>query len=131
MKDLIVTTPKTQIKNAAAEARQCIEQGGGFYFRTFRIKPKDLRIGSKIFYVEDGFIRGYGVVSAVKEGEMTCSTTGINWGKGCHAIIPADSWTWISPIAMKGFQGWRYFDANSKDIVIVGHWKDSKPVPNT
>jgi len=31
--DIIVTTPKSQMANAAQEAADCIENGGGEYFR--------------------------------------------------------------------------------------------------
>lgn len=122
--DIIVTTPKGQMGTAAEEARQCIEAGGGFYFRTFRSRPAGLTEGSRIFYVEDGFVRGFGVVHEVKTGGMSCGTTGRDWGEGYHAIIPAESWRWIRPIPMKGFQGWRYFH---QQVEIVGGWRDKKP----
>lgn len=123
--DIIVTTPKNKMHIAAEEARQCIEAGGGFYFKTFRNRPTKLKIGSRIFYVEDGYVRGFGVVSEIVEGNMICGTTGTDWGYGYHAIIQADSWKWIKPIPMKGFQGWRYFDA--KNIKVIGGWLDPKP----
>lgn len=123
--DIIVTTPKNKMGLAAEEARQCIEGGGGFYFRTFRNRPTRLQIGSRIFYVEDGFVRGFGVVSEVFEGTMTCGTSGEDWGEGYHAIMQADSWKWIKPIPMKGFQGWRYFQ--TKGIKVIGGWLDPKP----
>jgi len=41
MRDIVVTTPKNKVVVAAEEARQCIQAGGGFYFRTFRNRPKD------------------------------------------------------------------------------------------
>ena len=123
--DIVVTTPKNKMGIAAEEARQCIEAGSGFYFRTFRNKPRQLGVRSRIFYVEDGYVRGFGVVSEIVDGNMTCGTTGHDWGYGYHAIMEADSWKWIRPISMKGFQGWRYFDAPR--IQIVGGWLDPKP----
>lgn len=125
VKDIVVTTPKNKMAIAEAEARQCIESGGGFYFRTFRNTPRHLGIGSCIFYVEDGFIRGFGAVSEIINGNMQCGTTGYDWGEGTHAIMPADSWKWVKPTPMKGFQGWRYFEANG--IKVVGNWLDPKP----
>lgn len=123
--DIIVTTPKNKIRVAEEEARQCIEAGGGFYFRTFRSRPKRLAVGSRIFYVEDGFIRGFGVVSEIVYGTMICDTTGHDWSEGYHAVMPANSWKWIKPIPMKGFQGWRYFD--NPRTRVVGGWRDPKP----
>ena len=125
IQDIIVTTPKNKMEIAEEEACQCIEAGGGFYFRTFRNAPCHLGIGSRIFYVEDGYVRGFGVVSEIKNGDMQCGTTGYDWGDGTHAIMQADSWKWIKPIPMKGFQGWRYFKA--KGIKVVGNWLDPKP----
>lgn len=124
-KDIIVTTPKNKMAIAEEEARLCIESGGGFYFRTFRNVPRHLGIGSRIFYVEDGFVRGFGVVSEVKNGNMQCETTGHDWGEGTHAVMPANSWKWTKPVPMKGFQGWHYFEA--KGVRVVGDWLDHKP----
>ena len=95
IKDIIVTTPKNKIGIAEEEARQCIQAGQGFYFRTFRNKPKNLGIGSRIFYVEDGYIRGFGTVSEIRNGSMRCGTTGHDWGEGSHAIMQANTWKWI------------------------------------
>lgn len=125
VKDIIVTTPKNKIAIAEEEAHQCIEAGGGFYFRTFRNTPRHLGVSSRIFYVEDGYVRGFGTVSEIKNGDMQCGTTGYDWGDGTHAIMQAEGWKWIKPIPMKGFQGWRYFEA--KSIKVVGNWLDSKP----
>ena len=128
IKNIVVTTPKNKMAIAEEEARNCIEAGGGFYFRTFRNTPRHLGIGSRIFYVEDGFVRGFGVVSEVKNGNMQCGTTGHDWGNGTHAVMQASSWKWIKPIPMKGFQGWRYFDV--VDFKVVGGWLDPKPIIN-
>lgn len=38
----------------------------------------------------------------------------------------ASEWKWIKPIPMKGFQGWRYFDATCTEI--IGNWLDPKPM---
>lgn len=126
MKDIIVTTPKAASELAAREAAQCLANNGGFYFRTFRVKPTELEVGSKIFYVEDGYVRGFAVVSQIVNGAMQCETSGRDWGQGWHAIMDATSWQWIKPLPMLGFQGWRYFDAPA-DIKIVGDWRAPKP----
>jgi hypothetical protein len=141
--DIIVTTPKREIENSAKEAADCIAAGGGCYFRRFNWRPYDLVAGSRIYYVEDGFIRGFAVVENVMvcDGTVRCDTTGRNWPEGVYAFMPADSWKWIAPIRMKGFQGIRHVgngrrgDGAAKifvgghlvDVVIVGGWKDPKP----
>ena len=81
-------------------------------------------MGSKIYYVEDGYVRGYAAVSEIRKGSMTCDVSGKNY-EGIQAIMPAKSWKWIQPIAFKGFQGFRYAQLNN--IKIVGNWTDPKP----
>jgi hypothetical protein len=128
-KDIVVTTPKSEMKNAEKEAKYCIESGDGYYFRTFKKRPKGLEIGSKIFYIEDGYVRGFGEVGGVARGEMECEATDRVYGsfndqRICHAIMPACTWKWIKPIPMKGFQGFRYFD---EEYEVIGGWLDPKP----
>ena len=120
--DILVTTPISQIKHAAREAEACIKLGGGYYFRKFARLPKILRSGgSKIFYVEDGYIRGFGVVTDIAwRDNMTDAISGEVWGAGHYISIPADTWTWIRPIPHKGFQGFRYWAG--KEYEIVGNW---------
>jgi hypothetical protein len=65
MRDIVVTTPRSEMANAAREAQICIERGGGFYFRQIRNLPRGLVVGSKVFYVEDGFVRGFAVACQV------------------------------------------------------------------
>ena len=111
--DIVVTAPKNEAL-VEEEARQCVKTGYGYFFKTFRHKPEKLRVDSRIFYAENGFIRGFGAVSEIFHSK-----------KGYHAVMRADSWKWIKPIPMKGFQGWRYF--KSKKIKITGEWNGSKP----
>ena len=121
--DIAVTTPKSEMRSAAEEAQMCLRNGGGYYYRTMSRLPKDLDIGDKVFYVEDGFVRGFAVVYDIDYGEFTCSATG-KQRSGNQIIMSADSWKWIQPIPMKGFQGWRHF---SLPFIVVGGWKDPKP----
>jgi hypothetical protein len=127
-RDIIVTTPRSKAHIAYEEAANCIKAGGGFYFRTFRhFMPKGLGVGSRIFYVDDGFITGYATVDSIREGDMTCDTSGDDWGYGYHYIMPAQSWTWIEPIPMAGFQGFKYSQLKPEQIKAIGGWLDPKP----
>jgi hypothetical protein len=65
--DLLVTTPKNRIQEAAEEAERA-KREGGYYFRKFRTRPQHHRTGERIFYVMDGFIRGYARSFFVLEG---------------------------------------------------------------
>lgn len=131
MKAIIVTTPKSEMSTAAQEARDRIEEGGGVYFRRFGKEPRGLDPGVRVFYVEDGHVRGFAVVeevTEVQEGEhVVCETTGRAWPSGIYAVMRADSWRWVRPIRYRGFQGFRYFD--DSEVEIVGGWLDPRPEP--
>ena len=131
MRDLIVTTPKREMANAAAEAEWAKQQGGGpsiHYFRRIPTVPRDAGPGSKVYYVENGYIRGYAVLLGIDDGSgigNTCEVTGRDWSGNWQLVMRADSWKWIKPIPMRGFQGWRYFDGS--DCEEVGGWLDPRP----
>ena len=68
MKHIIVTTPKSEMSSAEQEAKECLRNGSGFYFRKLNKKPKDILIGeSRIYYVEDGYIRGSCIIIGIKD----------------------------------------------------------------
>lgn len=126
MADIIVTTPKGEMQNAADEAADVLEAGGGRYFRTFRHSPPNICPGDRVFYVEDGFVRGFAsVVETVAGGRRRCDTTGREWGEGFHVIMDARSWKWIAPIPMVGFRGWRYWGRPVP--ATIGDWRAPKP----
>ena len=110
--DIIVTTPRGEMANAAQEAADCITAGGGEYFRRLpsRQVPSLLAPGDRCYYVEDGYVRGFAVISRVvaRSGYERCETTGRTWPPGLYIYMDARSWRWIKPIPMKGFQGFRY-----------------------
>lgn len=135
--DIIVTTPKSQMKAAAQEAADCIAAGGGEYFRRFALRgsPSGIQIGDRIYYVEDGYIRGFADVKNffyVGDG-LQCDTTGRRWPKRFCVFMDAKTWRWIEPIPMRGFQGFRYADNYfcRGDVRIVGYWRDPKPEVKT
>lgn len=151
--DIIVTTPKSMMADAAAEAEDCKRAGGGQYFRRFGVRPP-VEPGDRIYYVEDGYVRGFALVTEVRhEAEQTCETSGHVWSEGWYVFMDATTWQWIRPIPMRGFQGFRMayksirrseesFTESQRripcgdginiidtdDAVIVGNWLDPKPV---
>jgi len=139
--DIIVTTPKSRMADAAQEAANCIQAGGGEYFRRFHSihYPRHMKIGSRIYYVENGYIRGFATISRVAHVPtqgMQCDTTGRWYSQGCFVFMPADSWRWIKPIPLRGFQGYRYVHPKSigprlwamiGQAEIVGGWRDKRP----
>lgn len=128
MTDIIVTTPKNKMDDAAMEAFVCRAAGGGYYFRRFSTRVK-IEPGEKVIYVEDGFIRGYALVDHFLELEksMVCEATGQEYQAGYFLFILAQSWKWIEPISMTGFQGFRYSKLKPDQLKIIGDWQDPKP----
>ena len=106
--DMLVTTPQSEIDTSRKEG-ETVEQEGGYWFRTFRFKPK-VEDGEKIFFVEAGLIKGYGIVFEVSPTEgKECEVTGRTW-KG-DWVVKYYNWHWLkSPIPFKGFQGIRYIE---------------------
>lgn len=144
--DIIVTTPKKEINNAAKEAKEALDGKVTHYFRTFRKFPTKLNKGDKVFYIEDGYIRGYAVVDSIENqspSDLVCLTTERKWiGNRIH--MRCDSWIWIEPIKYKGFQGFKYIQsvginedwAIEKGVCMrinytkIGDWKAQKPKIN-
>ena len=140
--DIIVTTPKSQMKASAQEAADCIAAGGGEYFRRFGNRPTVLP-GNRIYYVEDGYVRGFCRIGSIvhRSSCEVCQTTGRRWPPGTYLYMQATTWQWITPIPMNGFQGFRYAKGGrradgryyltlsecSYPIEIVGGWLDPKP----
>jgi len=58
--DIVVTTPKDRMEDAAREAENVKADGGGWYFRRFRYNayPRSLIPGDRVYYVEDEQGRG-------------------------------------------------------------------------
>lgn len=132
MSDIIVTTPIKSIGDAELEALKCIKEGGGFYFRVLSTIPKNLNNKSRIFYVEDGYIRGFSKIHAIRYEDketrpiMVCETTDKSYRGAVCLFMDSKDWTWIRPIRKRGFQGWRYF-VPPDDMEVVGNWLDPKP----
>jgi hypothetical protein len=134
--DIIVTTPKGEMKNAAREAEDCKRAGGGEYFRRFPVeRAPEILPGDRVYYVEDGYIRGFAPIKRIlaTAAGVRCDTTGRHWPPGYYVFMDATTWKWIRPIPMKGFQGFRYKTFASfpqlqdHNLEIVGGWLDPKP----
>ncbi len=109
--DILVTTPKSEIDTSREEG-EAVEKDGGFWFRTFRFRPK-VEPGDKIFFVEDGLIKGYGVIFEVSglSQAAECDFTGRQWGNRGGYIVKYRDWNWLkTTVPWKGFQGIRYLD---------------------
>jgi hypothetical protein len=130
--DILVTTPKKEMENAAKEAAEVVEAGAGTYFRYLGMyKPNNTKEGDRIYYTENGFITGFCIINEFKRRfNQRCGTTGRNWPNGWYVYMDATTWQWIKPIPYKGFQGWRYFNNElyGPKLEIVGDYKIPKPI---
>ena len=136
--DIIVTTPKSRMREAAEEAEDCKRAGGGEYFRRFSRRPP-VEPGDRVYYVEDGYVRGFAVVARLEAHEgLRCQTTSREWPPGWYVFMDATTWRWIRPIPMKGFQGYRRAEgyltrfpnnplASVSFVMVIGGWLDPKP----
>jgi hypothetical protein len=109
--DILVTTPRSEIDNSRKEG-EAVEKDGGYWFRTFRFRPK-VDVGDGIFFVEDGLVKGYGVIFEVSRlsEAAECDFTGRNWGNAGGFIVKYRDWRWLNkPVRFSGFQGIRYID---------------------
>ena len=109
--DILVTTPKSEIDNYRKEG-ESVERDGGYWFRTFRFLPK-VELGDKIFFVEDGQIKGYGIIFVISRLSEAAESdfTGRQWGNQGGYIVKYKDWKWLkTPGPWKGFQGIRYVE---------------------
>lgn len=120
--DIIVTTPKSQMANAAQEAADAIKAGGGEYFRRLN-QPINIDRGDRVFYVEDGYVRGFARVHYTRwvNTDQMCQTTGRQWSRGFLVFMKADSWTWVEPIPYRGFMGFRYAREEGGNPHVINH----------
>lgn len=127
--DIMVTTPKKEKFNAELEAANVVKDKAGVYFRYLGRYRPNFEIGDKVFYVENGFIRGYClIINIEKKVNQKCGTTGRMWPNGWYVYQDATTWKWVKPIPYKGFQGWRYLnDLYNSRIEVVGGYLDPKP----
>lgn len=116
--DILVTTPKKEIKNAKLEGR-ALTNPDAYWFRTFKFRPK-VDKGDRIYFTENGFITGYGLIFDVELMSMStkCSVTGREWGQTDYWMVKYRDWYWLKDtVKFKGFQGIRYISKLSVDVV--------------
>lgn len=105
--DVVVTLPKSVRWEDYEEELRAAEAGAVMSFKVPRI-PKDVRVGDRCYIAHNGFVRGYMVISGLDDWtEFACTTTGREW-RG-RFIQRTGRFTYITPVPMKGFQGFRYW----------------------
>jgi hypothetical protein len=137
MPDIIVTTPKSRMAEAAREAEEVKAAAGGWYYRDYRAPriPK-VDVGDRVYYIEDGYIRGFAVVARVERIRDR------DTGKvlAARVMMDARSWSWIKPIPVAPWEvvrSYMYagnFKLYSRGVGLardrvneIGGWLDPKP----
>lgn len=113
--DIIVTTPKFDATDMKQEVEFAQNNPGSYFVRTLSSRPKHLNVGDKVWYVQNGLITGYAIVSKIdNHSKFKCEVTG-KVRSGCQVWMKADTWVDVQPRSMKGFQGFRYYKSDENN----------------
>lgn len=110
---IVVTWPKSRpLASYVAELKKAEEAGLTINFRVANYPA--VPFGARCYHVHDGYVRGWVTTLGFEHreyGEVTDPVTGASWPSGKYIVRKPD-WHPVDPTPMKGFQGWRYFDAD-------------------
>lgn len=110
--DIIITIPKS-IKWTDYEKELSAASNGEILNYKVNFFPKTAT-GNRCYICYNGNIVGYHIISGMSRKSFTCTTTGNVWSG--NFIERTGEFHRINPIAMKGFQGFRYFkNINQQD----------------
>ncbi len=136
--DFLVTTRLQDTAAHAEEARQVREhfdqQGAvDYYYRKYHpyIPPTDLRIGSKLLYVDQRKITGFAAVTGLHIASLSMDL---------EARMSGDTWRWIDPIfcdyetksppqgsSSRALRHSYLTDKNITSVSVAGEWLDEAP----
>lgn len=112
--DIVITIPKsTKWETYLEEIKNVEEKGEVMNFKVSSF-PKNCKVGDKCYIVYNGMIRGWMKVMAFEEKEFQCTTTGKTL-KG-KFVVRHGNFNNTTPVKMKGFQGFRYFDIDKHKV---------------
>jgi hypothetical protein len=104
--DIVITIPKNIKWEEYEKELEAVKDGKEVMNFKVNAFPSTF-IGNRCYVVHDGFIKGWMEIVGLSNKDFVCSTTGTEW-KG-KFIERSGPFTYIEPIPMKGFQGFRYF----------------------
>ena len=122
MQDLVITMPEAVGRDVLASPDDRY-----FFHRTGRGRLKYHDVGGRVFFVFSGHLRGFGRTHAIRRLRRTVSLDGKCFQPGWYLRIYPESWRWIVPLPMRGFQGFRYSRFDEADVHIVGDFTDPQP----
>lgn len=108
-RDIIVTIPKSISWKEYEKELIAVRDGSKILnFKTAHFP--NIKIGNRCYLLHDGEIKGWMKIVGFEENDFTCEVTGKKW-KG-KFIQRSGPFHYITPIEMKGFQGFRYANFN-------------------
>ena len=107
-KDIIITLPAKIKWEDYQKELDAVKDGGMVLNFKVPYFPKETGVGKKCYLIHKGAIRGWMEIVGMQEQDFVCEVTGKQWtGKFIQRSGPFHE---ISPIPMKGFQGFKYFN---------------------
>jgi len=108
--DIVITVPKTELKNVAKEEAWAKKQDPGVAvcFWKIRGQPKKLEPGDRVYFIHNGVIVNYNIFKHI-DWDITCDVTGRLW-EGMCLVMDVPSIPLKRPVRMKGSQGFKYID---------------------
>jgi len=107
--DIVVTIPKREAQNIAREDEFVAQmQGHAVQFWSIHNKPKNLIVGDRVYFVENGYITCYHIFIGYVY-DPVCEVTGRLWS-GLNLLLRCPQVKLENPVPMKGFQGFRYIE---------------------
>lgn len=107
-KDIVITIPAKIKWEDYQKELDAVKDGSMVLNFKVPFFPKETGVGSKCYLIHQGHIRGWMKIVGMSEEEFTCEVTGKKWrGRFIQRSGPFHK---ITPIPMKGFQGFKYIN---------------------
>lgn len=107
-KDIIITLPSKIKWEEYQKELDSVKDGNAVLNFKVSYFPKETDVGCKCYLLHCVYIIGWMKIVGLEENDFTCEVTGRVW-KG-KFIQRSGDFHQITPIPMKGFQGFRYFN---------------------
>jgi hypothetical protein len=118
--DIIATIPlhKLEISRQEDEAVKGLADEACNWYWALKPKPKNLAVGDRIYFVENGHITAWCPVMELGDFNFVCQVSGRHWF-GYQARLGQNR-LFVHPVAHRGFQGWRYVPPELQKLLSAG-----------
>ena len=126
MASIVFTNPLSRLElrrrvRADFAADPSRAEGVDFFWCMKKVTPRRLDVGDRVYYVEDGRLVGFHLVSEIEwYARRVDSYTGLVYPSGVYVSGPAASWRYVDRVAMRGFQGFRYAPDEWGALALIG-----------